>query len=106
MRVRCTRYVAALVMLIASLPVLAQCPPQTPVQGAPPSFPIFPSDNWWNVDISNAPVDVNSPAYISFINNGGTRRLHPDFGGQASAGSVAIYGMPYAIVDGSTPKQS
>jgi hypothetical protein len=36
----------------------------------------------------------------------GTRRLHPDFGGTESPGSVAIYGMPYAIVDGSQPKQA
>ena len=30
----------------------------------------------------------NSASYIAFINNGGTRRLHPDFGGEASPGSV------------------
>ncbi len=56
----------------------------------------FPSDNWWNLDISNAPVDPNSAAYISFVNNGLARRLHPDFGGP--------YGMPYLIVDDTTPK--
>ena len=66
----------------------------------------FPPDNWWNLDISAAPVDAGSANYIAFINNGGTRRLHPDFGGEAAPGSVDIYGMPYAIVDGAQPKQA
>ena len=85
---------------------LAQCPPGTPVEGAAPPapLPVFPADNWWNTEISGAPVDPNSAAFIAFINNGGTRRLHPDFGGEVSPGSVGIYGMPYAVVDGSQPK--
>jgi hypothetical protein len=66
--------------------------------------PLFPVDNWWNLDISNWPVDPNSSSYIAFINNGGTRRLHPDFGG--SAGTTqdpnAIYGFPYAVVSNVT----
>jgi hypothetical protein len=68
--------------------------------------PLFPPDNWWNTDISSAPVDSASASYIAFINNGGTRHLHPDFGGEVSPGSVDIYGMPYAIVDGTQPKQA
>ena len=48
-------------------------------------------------------LDAN---FIAYINNGGTRRLHPDFGGEESPGSVDIYGMPYAIVDGTQPKQA
>src|SRR5690242_4949131 len=85
-----------------------QCPPSVPVEGAPPPgpLPLFPADNWWNADISSAPVDPNSASYIAFINNGGTRKLHPDFGGEVSPGSVDIYGMPYAIVDGNEPKQA
>ncbi len=63
----------------------------------PQPLPLFPADNWWNLDISNWPVDSNSPNYISFINNGGTRRLHPDFGGNAGTG-FSIYGFPYAVV--------
>jgi hypothetical protein len=66
----------------------------------------FPQDNWWSLDISGAPIDPKSASYIAFINNGGTRRLHPDFGGQASAGSVQIYGMPYVIVDSAVPKKA
>jgi hypothetical protein len=63
----------------------------------PQPLPLFPPDNWWNLDISNWPVASNSSSYISFINNGGTRRLHPDFGGNAGSG-FSIYGMPYATV--------
>ena len=72
----------------------------------PGPFPLFPPTNWWNLDISGAPVDPNSVAFISFVNNGGTRRLHPDFGGDVSPGSVEIYGMPYAVVDGTQPKKA
>jgi len=70
----------------------------------PGPLPIFPHDNWWNLDVSSAPVDASSASYIAFINNGSTRRLHPDFGGEASPGSVEIYGFPYIVVDSSTPK--
>jgi hypothetical protein len=83
---------------------LAQCPPAVPVEGAPPpgQLPVFPPDNWWNTDISAAPVDPNSSAFIAFV--GGGRTLHPDFGGTVSKGGVAIYGFPYAIVDDTQPR--
>ena len=70
----------------------------------PEPLPLFPADNWWNLDISAWPVDANSAQYISFINNGGTRRLHPDLGGDAATAQdpYAIYGMPYAVVSGVT----
>ncbi len=67
----------------------------------PQPLPLFPPNNWWNLDISSWPVDANSASYITFINNGGTRRLHPDFGGNAGSG-YAIYGMPYAVVSNVT----
>jgi hypothetical protein len=51
----------------------------------------FPADNWWNQDISSAPVDSQSDAFIAFI--GRTRTLHPDFG-------PPPYGMPYVAVGG------
>ncbi len=74
-------------------------------RGPPPApLPVFPATNWWNLDISSAPVATGSPGYIAFINNGGTRKLHPDFGGEVSPQSTAIYGMPYAVVDASQPK--
>ncbi|NRF65758.1 hypothetical protein HLB44_02040 [Aquincola sp. S2] len=102
---------ALLLSLFVTAPLAVQagsvvCPASTPVQGAAVrgAEPVFPADNWWNLDIRSAPVDANSAAFISFINNGGTRRLHPDFGGEESSGSVSIYGMPYAVVDGAQVK--
>lgn len=77
-------------------------PPQR--NGALPGpLPLFPADNRWNQDISAAPVDARSPQFIAFINNGGTRRLHPDFGGYESPGSQNIYGFPYGVVSGGQP---
>lgn len=96
---------SSLLLLTSPLSALAQsCPATVPVQGSPVAAPVFPADNWWNTDISAAPVDPSSASYISFI--GGTRALHPDFGGEESPGSTGIYGFPYAIVNGSQPKQT
>jgi hypothetical protein len=67
----------------------------------PGPLPIFPRDNWWNADISAAPVDPGSAGYITFI--GPTKGMHPDFGGDVSAGSVQVYGFPYAVVDSTAP---
>ena len=72
----------------------------TSIEGGP--LPqLFPADNWWNIDISSAPVDPSSASFISFI--GTTRTLHPDFGGNVSTGSVEVYGFPYAVVDATVP---
>jgi hypothetical protein len=106
---RTVPFLLALALCVPALsPALAQCPAAVPVQGAalPGGLPLFPSSNWWNLDISAAPVAAASASYIAFINNGGTRRLHPDFGGEAEPGSVDVYGMPYAIVNGAQPKQA
>jgi len=70
----------------------------------PGPLPLFPSTNWWNADVSLAPVDANSASYISFI--GPTRTLHPDFGGEVYPGSVETYGMPYVVVRSSQPKRA
>jgi hypothetical protein len=64
--------------------------------------PLFPPDNWWNTDISAAPVDPGSAAFIQFI--GPTKGLHPDFGGDAGGGDV--YGFPVITVEGTQPKKS
>src|SRR5687768_2470569 len=56
---------------------------------------LFPDDHWWNLDISNAPVDPQSSAYIDFI--GRTRSSHPDFG-------PPPYGIPYVGVGGNQPR--
>jgi hypothetical protein len=54
------------------------------------SCPLFPQSNALNQDISHAPVDPRSAAYIASI--GLTGHLHPDFGTNPS------YGIPYAVV--------
>lgn len=56
---------------------------------------LFPADNWWNQDISTAPIDPGSDAFIDFI--GRTRTLHPDFG-------PPPYGIPYVSVGGAEPR--
>ena len=102
------RAVAVLLSLLLLLPDAVMAAGLGPIQGGalPGPLPLFPPDNWWNLDISGAPVDPSSAAFITFINNGGTRRLHPDFGGDVSPGSVEIYGMPYVVVDGTQPKKA
>lgn len=67
--------------------------------GLPEPLPLFSPDNWWNVDISSAPVDTNSANFISAI--GPTTGLHPDFGGDD--GYPGVYGMIYITVPGSQP---
>lgn len=57
----------------------------------------FPTDNAWNTNISNAPVDPNSSALIASI--GLTRGLHPDFGSGLYDGSPI--GIPYVVVSSS-----
>lgn len=71
----------------------------------PTPLPLFPSDNWWNVDISSAPVDPASTAFINFIQAGGRRRLHPDMGGWSGEAppNAVTYGMPYLVVPGTQP---
>src|SRR5262249_51484522 len=68
----------------------------------PQPMPLFPRDNWWNVDISGAPVDSQSNAYIMWIGTG--RGLHPDLGGDVDPNDPSnpnIYGFPYISVPGS-----
>ena len=72
----------------------------------PGPLPLLMPGNWWNQDISHVPVDARSAEYMAFINNGGTRRLHPDFGGYESPGSANIYGFPYVTVDANQPKRA
>jgi len=80
-------YVRAAILVVKMMVILAWLLGGSPasameaVRGGALPQPLFPSDNWWNLDISSWPVDANSASYISFIHNRSTRRLHPDFGG-------------------------
>jgi hypothetical protein len=78
---------------------VAQAPqPPAPL---PAPLPLFPPDNWWNVDVSTAPVDPNSTGFIGLI--GGATSLHPDFGGDDPETPNGVYGMIYAVVPGTQP---
>jgi hypothetical protein len=85
-----------LAAVLGGVPLAAQ-----PVQGGPlpGPLPLFPADNWWNADVSAAPVDASSAALVAWI--GAATGMHPDFGG--NAGATAIYGMPYVVVPGTQP---
>ncbi|MEO8678264.1 MAG: hypothetical protein ABI665_04410 [Vicinamibacterales bacterium] len=77
-------------------PTPAPAPTPTPTTsvvrlGEDFSRQLFPADNWWNQDITSAPVDAQSDAFINFI--GRTRTTHPDFG-------PPPYGIPYVSVGG------
>lgn len=87
------------IWLLLSLPALAQAPQRGGELPGP--LPLFPPDNWWNTDVSAAPVDPGSAGFISYI--GATRGLHPDFGGDSGEPEYPIYGMPYIVVAGSQP---
>ena len=72
----------------------------------PSPLPVFPPTNWWNLDVSAAPVDGNSTSFINFIGPG--VQVHPDFGGTVDPGpppSDQVYGMPYIVVHGTQPKR-
>jgi hypothetical protein len=98
------RPLAALLALLTS--ALSHVAAMNATEGGPlpQPLPLFPADNWWNQDISTWPVDPGSASYIALINNGGTRHLHPDLGGNAPTQQdpYACYGMPYAVVSGVT----
>jgi hypothetical protein len=63
--------------------------------GGPVTIAIFPPDNPWNTDISGAPVDPLSDAYLASI--GLDTGLHPDFGANPD------YGIPFVVVDEGQP---
>jgi hypothetical protein len=92
---------AALVALLSVAVSAAQT--MTPrLEGGLPGPDLRLPTNWWNTDVSAAPVDPGSDAFIAYINNGSPRPLHPDFGGTLADG-VSIYGFPYIVVDGNQP---
>ena len=97
-----------------ALTILLSCSPGTvpepggeePVRGtlaaaSPPvinedfaSLQVFPVSNWWNLNVSAAPVDSASDTYIAWIGSGDG--MHPDFG-------PPPYGIPYVGVGGGQP---
>src|SRR5258706_12326962 len=91
-----------LLLVISLLFVSIPLPAATQGGAIPVPLPLFPANNWWNTDVSNAPLDANSANFIQFI--GLTKGLHPDFGGDAGGGDV--YGFPFILVDGTQAKKT
>jgi hypothetical protein len=99
--VRARFFSAALVALLSGAVSAAQT--MTPrLEGGLPGPDLRRTTNWWDTDVSAAPVDPGSDAFVAYINNGSPRPLHPDFGGTLADG-VSIYGFPYIVVDGNQP---
>jgi hypothetical protein len=95
-----TAVLAAALATATVVLVSAATPPA--VTGSLAGRQVFPRTNWWNLDISRAPLDAKSAGYINFIsgrtgsNTTSTRRAHPDFG-------PSPYGIPYVVVSGDQP---
>jgi hypothetical protein len=87
----------AVALLLTVAVLRAAAPPE--VNGPLAGRQVFPATNWWNQDISAAPVDPRSAQLIDWIsgrtatNTTAVRRLHPDFGPHP-------YGIPYVVVSG------
>jgi hypothetical protein len=94
-------FVSAVLALAAAAPAQALGPypdlgscqvfPDPPASLSPRA-PSLPDQAAWNQDISKAPRDPRSAAYISYIDSQGGDRLYPDFG------SPRPYGFPFAVV--------
>jgi hypothetical protein len=99
------RRIAALVLVSVPLSIFAA----TQGEPLPPPRPLFPMNNWWNVDISSAPVDLNSTSLLSSSLQTGNLAgvgLHPDFGGDSGEDDFPVYGFPYITVEGSQLKKT
>jgi hypothetical protein len=64
----------------------------------PPSCTLFPATNVWNRRVDSLPVASNSSTLINTIGAGSPG--HPDFG------EYLGYGIPYNVVNASTPRSS
>jgi hypothetical protein len=78
---------------VGPYPALSPCPifPDPP-PSLSPRAPSLATEASWNQDVSRAPRDPRSAAYIAYIDSHGGERLHPDFG------SPRAYGFPYSVV--------
>jgi hypothetical protein len=78
---------------VGPYPALSPCSvfPDPPASLSPRA-PSLPTEAAWNQDISKAPLDPRSDAYIAYVDSHGGDHLHPDFG------SPRAYGFPYSVV--------
>jgi hypothetical protein len=82
---------AALALVVGSASPTSAAPPPTS------DCPLFPASNVWNKRVDDLPVAGNSKRLIRTI--GRDKPLHPDFG------EYLGYGIPYNVVDASTPRR-
>jgi len=73
--------------------VFSFSPSAKPPPSSSSTCTIFPADNPWNTDISTAPLNARSAAWVASI--GAATNLHPDFG--------TPYGIPYVEVPAGQP---
>jgi hypothetical protein len=100
---RRARLVLVGLLLGALLPAVSGSPAPAEAAAVPPWFGdcrVFPSDNFWNRDISKLSVHRLSSLWLSHMST--TRKLHPDFG--PSFGDGPDYGIPITVVPSSHPK--
>jgi len=85
--------IASSAAAVGPYPALDPCPvfPDPPASLSPRA-PSLATEAAWNQDISKAPRDPRSAAYIAYVNSQGGDHLHPDFG------SPRAYGFPYSVV--------
>jgi hypothetical protein len=85
--------IAAPAQALGPYPDLGSCQvfPDPPASLSPRA-PSLPNQAAWNQDVSKAPRDPRSAAYIAYVNAHGGDFLHPDFG------SPRPYGFPFAVV--------
>jgi hypothetical protein len=89
------RVTNALAVICVALATIADGPQTAVAAGRAPvprlaGCALFPASNPWRRDITNAPVNRHSAAWVRSI--GRTAHLHPDFGSDPS------YGFPYSVV--------
>jgi hypothetical protein len=85
--------IASPVSAVGPYPDLGSCQVfPNPPASLSPRAPSLGTEAAWNQDISRAPRDPRSNAYIAYINAHGGNALHPDFG------SPRPYGFPYSVV--------
>ena len=96
--------VATLIVLVFGV-LSARPAGAQPAGPLPQPLPLFPADNWWNTDISQAPVDQRSTSFIAWIGNNRDVRLRQDWGASANdpGDPTAMWGIPYISVPGSQP---
>jgi hypothetical protein len=97
---RSFRIVPALAAILAG--GLAAAQPATSGGPLPGPLPLFPHDNWWNLDVSAVAADSGETANF-LAHYGASAHVHPDFGGDVAGGFPEIYGMVYVTVPGSQP---